>query len=233
MILGDTSDPSPMLSLTDPSEKIDVLVHESTGTAVIDINPSVNSASDTEESMSKKMRERGHSTSFMAGQFARQINASRMVMNHVGGKFPSPLGCVCPNVKLSKLVGLPQLSEDKNQTSKHDLNKGASIYDTCLKATHAVLWKTYEEMAEDRRKKIVQEITWLRSVAADAANGWRSFKKPADHEKDKQDNMVGDPQKNENDTKKADHQDGDRKGELEVVVAHDFLQVKVPRPDIG
>ncbi|KAG0151327.1 hypothetical protein CROQUDRAFT_56941 [Cronartium quercuum f. sp. fusiforme G11] len=185
VILGDTSDPSPILALTDPvKEPIDLLVHEATGTAVVDIDPSRISAQDTEESVSKKMRERGHSSSFMAGQFARRINARHMILNHVGGKFPSPMGCICPSEEIQKV--------------------GKQVQDSCLKATHASLWKSYEQMEEERKKKVRIELKWIRTVAEDAVKGWREGAK--DGEEDRE--------------------------EVKVMVAHDFLQVKVPRVDL-
>ncbi|KAH9818737.1 beta-lactamase-like protein [Melampsora americana] len=198
VILGDTSDPTPILTLIskDPDQKIDLLVHESTGTSVVDLNPSVISALDTNEAtVAQKMRDRGHSTSFMAGQFARQINAKRMVMNHVGGKFPSPLGCVCPSPELAKIAQFPRLDRGQRES--------LTIYDTCLKSTASGLWKMYEEMNDERQGKVVQEVKWIKSVAADAVNGWR-----VGCEKEKEE------------------------VELEVVVAHDFLQVKIPRSDL-
>lgn len=198
MILGDTSDPTPMLALIskDPDQKIDLLVHESTGTSVVDLHPSIISASDTNEAnVAQKMRDRGHSTSFMAGQFARQINAKRMVMNHVGGKFPSPLGCVCPSPELTKIAEFPRLDRGQREP--------LTIYDTCLKSTASGLWKTYEEMDGERQGKVLQEVKWIKTVAADAVNGWKA--------------------ESGKDTDEVD---------LEVVVAHDFLQVKVPRSDL-
>lgn len=82
VILGDTCDPSGVLSL---AQDASFLVHEAT-------NANVDSAgrlpgSDVErEAIKKKAMSRGHSTAEMAGLFAQSIRARRLYMNHFSTK---------------------------------------------------------------------------------------------------------------------------------------------------
>lgn len=81
MLLGDTSDPSPISPLAvSPS----LLVHEATDAY---IPTSVDSkAKRSAEVVKAKALSRGHSTPVMAGEFARSIGARRLVLNHIGGR---------------------------------------------------------------------------------------------------------------------------------------------------
>ncbi|KAI9066937.1 hypothetical protein FKP32DRAFT_1589119 [Trametes sanguinea] len=116
VLLGDTCDPSPLVPLIhadphlavsspealpefDPTESgsavripVSLLVHEATDAY---IPPSVDQyertgRNRTEASVEAKTRDRGHSTPAMAGAFARRIGAERLVLNHIGARFPAP-----------------------------------------------------------------------------------------------------------------------------------------------
>ncbi|TFK89375.1 hypothetical protein K466DRAFT_486979 [Polyporus arcularius HHB13444] len=112
VILGDTHDPSPLIPLihADPAFALalpEVDVH-GTGTRVrIPVSLLVHEATDayiprridpdertgrnrTQESVLAKTVQRGHSTPAMAGAFAKRIGAERLVMNHIGARFPAP-----------------------------------------------------------------------------------------------------------------------------------------------
>ncbi|KAI8458333.1 beta-lactamase-like protein [Phakopsora pachyrhizi] len=149
IILGDTSNPGPILSLLDlkDDERVDLLVHESTGTSISELDCKTE---ESEGSVSRRMRERGHSTSLMAGKFARRCKAKRLILNHLGGKFPAPLGCLCPDEAI--LAELPHYSHS-------------------LRVQHASLWKSFEELKPAQREKIKTELVWIRSVEDDALKG--------------------------------------------------------------
>lgn len=85
MILGDTYDPSAIAPLCHSAS---LLVHESTDAYM---PPHVDpEAKRTEEAISTRIAERGHSTPTMAGAFAKLIQARHLVMNHIGCRFPAP-----------------------------------------------------------------------------------------------------------------------------------------------
>ncbi|RPD72344.1 hypothetical protein L226DRAFT_537173 [Lentinus tigrinus ALCF2SS1-7] len=112
VILGDTHDPSPLIPLihADPVYALalpEIDVHN-TGTCVrVPVSLLVHEATDayiprridpdertgrnrTQEGVLQKIVERGHSTPAMAGAFARRVGAERLVMNHIGARFPAP-----------------------------------------------------------------------------------------------------------------------------------------------
>ncbi|KAG0705215.1 beta-lactamase-like protein [Suillus ampliporus] len=90
VILGDTYDASPIIPLIQPSPTtpISLLIHEATDTYISrHIDPS---ARRTKDEVDSKVAARGHSTPVMAGTFAKQIGAQRVVLNHIGSRFPAP-----------------------------------------------------------------------------------------------------------------------------------------------
>ncbi|RDX54369.1 hypothetical protein OH76DRAFT_1398686 [Lentinus brumalis] len=112
VILGDTYDPSPLIPLihADPPDTavlpeldpfgngvparvpVTLLVHEATDAYLPPrVDPNQRTGRNrTKESVDAKTRERGHSTPGMAGAFARAIAAERLVLNHIGARFPAP-----------------------------------------------------------------------------------------------------------------------------------------------
>ncbi|KAI0749184.1 beta-lactamase-like protein [Daedaleopsis nitida] len=112
VILGDTHDPSPLIPLihSDPpfalslpdidplgsghavKMPVSLLVHEATDAFIPrTIDPDARTGRNrTKASVDAKTVERGHSTPAMAGRFARRIGAERLVLNHIGARFPAP-----------------------------------------------------------------------------------------------------------------------------------------------
>ncbi|KAG6833183.1 hypothetical protein H0H87_010245 [Tephrocybe sp. NHM501043] len=87
VILGDTYDPSAMIPLcTSPSPSL--LVHEATD-AHIPPHVDYNSRRSPEKVLETALA-RGHSIPSMAGEFAKAIGAERLVLNHIGSRFPAP-----------------------------------------------------------------------------------------------------------------------------------------------
>jgi ribonuclease Z len=67
-----------------------LLVHEATDAFIpqeVDFK-----ANRTPEVVMEKCIERGHSTPVMAGAFAKLIGAQRLILNHIGSRFPAPGG---------------------------------------------------------------------------------------------------------------------------------------------
>ncbi|KAA1066661.1 hypothetical protein PGT21_021570 [Puccinia graminis f. sp. tritici] len=209
MILGDTCDPSAMVSLVerDPEfQSIDLLVHESTGTVVPDAHERKQEDCQSESQVASKMRERGHSTSFMAGQFAHRVRATRLVLNHLGGKFPAPQAALCPS------KAFPPFPSSSSSSPSSSVCAQSSIIDdqNAVKIVHAEVWKKFEEIEPGRRAKIVDELGWLKAVENDALQGWRAAARNRTLPQSRASNLPAQPL---------------------VSVAYDFLQFKVPRPD--
>ncbi|KAJ7694116.1 beta-lactamase-like protein [Mycena rosella] len=87
VILGDTYDPSPILPLcTSPSPSL--LIHEATDAHIPrEISPQ---NKRTPEVVLRTALARGHSIPEMAGEFAKTVGAEKLVLNHIGGRFPAP-----------------------------------------------------------------------------------------------------------------------------------------------
>ncbi|KAJ4501658.1 hypothetical protein C8R41DRAFT_805365 [Lentinula lateritia] len=87
VILGDTCDPSAITPLcVDPSPSL--LIHEAADAHIPqEIDPKSRRSYDV---VKEKALARGHSLPEMAGAFARTIGAQKLVLNHLGGRFPLP-----------------------------------------------------------------------------------------------------------------------------------------------
>jgi ribonuclease Z len=84
--LGDTYDASPIIPLIQPSTTtpVSLLIHEATDAYISrQIDPS---ARRTKDEVDIKVAARGHSTPVMAGTFAKQIGAQKVVLNHIGSR---------------------------------------------------------------------------------------------------------------------------------------------------
>ncbi|KAF8212492.1 beta-lactamase-like protein [Mycena galopus ATCC 62051] len=85
VILGDTYDPSPIIPLCTSAN---LLIHEATDAHIPrEIAPQHRR---TPEKVLHTALARGHSIPQMAGEFARTIGAEKLVLNHIGGRFPAP-----------------------------------------------------------------------------------------------------------------------------------------------
>ncbi|KIY51086.1 hypothetical protein FISHEDRAFT_21430, partial [Fistulina hepatica ATCC 64428] len=88
VILGDTNDPSAIIPLClNPSPSL--LVHEATDAHIPD---SINRKHGRRppDVVRDRAVARGHSIPAMAGLFARTVGAERLVLNHIGSRFPAP-----------------------------------------------------------------------------------------------------------------------------------------------
>ncbi|KAH7915975.1 beta-lactamase-like protein [Hygrophoropsis aurantiaca] len=87
VILGDTYDPSAIAPLA-MSPPPSLLVHEATDAFIPrSVDPKSNRSRET---VQQKVLAHGHSTSVMAGEFAKQIGAQMLVLNHIGTRFSAP-----------------------------------------------------------------------------------------------------------------------------------------------
>ncbi|KAK0197346.1 beta-lactamase-like protein [Armillaria mellea] len=92
VILGDTYDPTSLVPLINQfsSSPTSLLVHESTDAHIgstIDVK-----AKRSKETVTSTALARGHSTPDLAGAFARTIDAQKLVLNHIGSRFPAASG---------------------------------------------------------------------------------------------------------------------------------------------
>lgn len=83
VILGDTFDPSPVIPL---AMKADLVIHEATNAHLPGVDPTTKST-DSHQSVETRAKSRGHSTPQMAGVFAKQIQARRLVLNHFSARY--------------------------------------------------------------------------------------------------------------------------------------------------
>jgi len=79
VILGDTSDPSKLITL---SQHATVVVHEATNAYIPELD-----AGMTYEMVKERTVSRGHSTPQMAGQFAREVAAKTLLLNHFSARY--------------------------------------------------------------------------------------------------------------------------------------------------
>jgi len=210
MILGDTCDPSAMVSLMEQEpvpQRIDLLIHEATGTSVADAHELKQEELLTESQVARKMKERGHSTSFMAGQFAHRVRAARLVLNHLGGKFPAPHASLCPS------QAFPPSSSPRKSGAQPSSIAGQSG----VKAIHSALWKKFEETDHGRQAKLREELAWLSAVEKDALDGWKAAQQPSLPQRIPPDQLAS--------------VDQTHQPLPEISVAYDFLQIKIPRSD--
>ncbi|KAJ7752100.1 beta-lactamase-like protein [Mycena metata] len=85
VILGDTYDPSSIIPLCNSPS---LLIHEATDAHIPrEISPQ---NKRTPETVLRTALARGHSIPQMAGEFARTVGAEKLVLNHIGGRFPAP-----------------------------------------------------------------------------------------------------------------------------------------------
>merc|ERR1712150_10468 len=80
VICGDTADCRAIEGL---AQGADVLVHEATNTYLA----GVDTKETTIQMVTKDAMTHGHSTPYMAGEFARRIGAKRLVLNHFSGRY--------------------------------------------------------------------------------------------------------------------------------------------------
>lgn len=86
VILGDTHDPWAMKDLAMDAS---VLVHEATNAYIPPnlLRSGRSSGPPNEEATRAKAISRGHSTPGMAGEFAKAINAQRLILNHFSARY--------------------------------------------------------------------------------------------------------------------------------------------------
>ena len=83
VILGDTYDPSPIVSL---AHGADILVHEATNAYLPGVDPTTK-ADESDTFVEARTKSRGHSTPQMAGAFARRVNAKKLILNHFSARY--------------------------------------------------------------------------------------------------------------------------------------------------
>jgi ribonuclease Z len=89
VLLGDTNDPDGIIPLVNSSPgHVALAVHEATDCYIpTHVDPQQRTGKNrTTESVHAVSLERGHSTPHMAGQFANEIGARRLVLNHIGAR---------------------------------------------------------------------------------------------------------------------------------------------------
>ena len=79
VICGDTADSRAMINL---ATNADVVIHEATNTYLAGIDKDTNARSVQRDAVVH-----GHSTPAIAGEFARQVNAKRLVLNHFSARY--------------------------------------------------------------------------------------------------------------------------------------------------
>ncbi|TFK26392.1 hypothetical protein FA15DRAFT_292579 [Coprinopsis marcescibilis] len=90
VILGDTYDASQIIPLCiNPAPTL--LIHEATDAAIpAAVDKEGKLSKRIPEEVTQKIIKRGHSIPTMAGDFAKQVNTSNLVLNHISARFPAP-----------------------------------------------------------------------------------------------------------------------------------------------
>ncbi|KAG0639804.1 beta-lactamase-like protein [Tuber brumale] len=115
IVLGDTSDPSPIAPL---AEGADVLVHEATNAHLPGIDPGTKGV-DTYEVVEERARSRGHSTPDMAGRFAKrlgldgdEVREALLVLNHFSSRYKDDEADGADGVAMRIMGGIRKCAED-------------------------------------------------------------------------------------------------------------------------
>lgn len=90
VLLGDTNNPDGIIPLVNSSPgHVALAVHEATDCYIpIHVDPQQQTGRNrSTESVHSLSLQRGHSTPHMAGKFANEIGARRLVLNHLGGRY--------------------------------------------------------------------------------------------------------------------------------------------------
>lgn len=90
VVLGDTRAPEAIVPLINSTPgQVSLLIHEATDCCIPHtVDPEgITGRNRTVDSVHATSMERGHSTPDMAGQFANAIEADRLILNHIGGRF--------------------------------------------------------------------------------------------------------------------------------------------------
>ena len=90
VLLGDTNNPDAIIPLVNSSAgHVALAVHEATDCYIpTHVDPQQQTGKNrSTESVHAISLQRGHSTPHMAGRFANQIGARRLVLNHLGGRY--------------------------------------------------------------------------------------------------------------------------------------------------
>ncbi|PCH39022.1 hypothetical protein WOLCODRAFT_167762 [Wolfiporia cocos MD-104 SS10] len=90
--IPDEAPDAPAPTPTSAPTPVSLLVHEATDAFIpAHIDPEERTGRNrSPQIVHEKTIERGHSTPAMAGAFARTIGAERLVLNHIGSRFPAP-----------------------------------------------------------------------------------------------------------------------------------------------
>ena len=101
VLCGDTCDASRIAPL---AMDADVLIHEATNAYLPPLD-----ADKGPRGVEKATRAHGHSTPVMAGQFAKSINAKRLILNHFSPRYKGDDGrfSVVRMMRIEEQVGLP------------------------------------------------------------------------------------------------------------------------------
>ncbi|CAG8674920.1 2515_t:CDS:10, partial [Acaulospora morrowiae] len=102
VLLGDTYDPSGIIHL---AMNADVLVHEATNSLTSSDPPGT-----SYESVEEGAIRRGHSTARMAGKFAAQINAHKLILNHFSSRYR---GCDSKIIEEIRMAAVEAFGNDR------------------------------------------------------------------------------------------------------------------------
>jgi ribonuclease Z len=89
VLLGDTNDPAGIIPLVNSSPgHVALAVHEATDCYIpTHVDPQQKTGKNrSTKGVHALSLQRGHSTPHMAGNFAKEIGARRLVLNHLGGR---------------------------------------------------------------------------------------------------------------------------------------------------
>ncbi|KAI0045566.1 Metallo-hydrolase/oxidoreductase [Auriscalpium vulgare] len=131
VVLGDTSSPAALTPLIwETPGRVALLVHEATDAHIPAVVDAALARRRSEALVQGKVDAKGHSTPAMAGRWAGEWGAQRLVLNHIGARFPAPIH-TSPAGKKYRTAILDELAHqatDAWRATVKKLNKPVSLF---------------------------------------------------------------------------------------------------------
>ena len=103
--------------LAELAQNADVVVHEATNAYLAGIDAGTNPAAVT-----KDAKVHGHSTPYIAGEFAKRVNAKRLILNHFSSRYKG-------DESLESIAIMTRIEKQAIEASGFDVQNVAAAWD--------------------------------------------------------------------------------------------------------